>query len=88
MFGCFSTFNDPVASLISLPSAAEEMKIPLSRLRGWRKGKFLNPVAKIRGDAPGGGVFLFRRADIRRLVDDPPPRGRRPRKRGAANDAD
>ena len=69
--------------LISLPQAANETGIPLDRLRSWRKTGYLNPVARMRGDAPNGGVLLFRLDDVLRLLEEPPPRGRRPRKRGA-----
>ena len=68
--------------LISLPQAANETGIPLDRLRSWRKTGYLNPVARMRGDAPNGGVLLFRLDDVLRLLEEPPPRGRRPLKRG------
>ena len=68
--------------LISLPQAAAETSIPLDRLRGWRRKRHLNPVARVRGNAPNGGVLLFRLDDVLRLLEDPPPRGRQPRKRG------
>ena len=67
--------------LISLPQAANETGIPLDRLRSWRKTGYLNPVGRMRGDAPNGGVLLFRFGDVLRLLEEPPPRGRRPRKR-------
>ena len=66
--------------LISLPQASVETGIPLDRLRSWRKGHYLNPVGKMRGDAPNGGLLIFRLADVLRLRDDPPARGRRPGK--------
>ena len=68
--------------LIALPQAATETGIPLDRLRSWRKTGYLNPVARMRGDAPNGGVLLFRLDDVLRLLEEPPPRGRRPGKRG------
>ena len=68
--------------LISLPQAANETGIPLDRLRSWRKTGYLNPVGRMRGDAPNGGVLLFRMDDVLRLLEEPPPRGRRPGKRG------
>ena len=68
--------------LISLPQAAKETGVPLDRLRSWRKGGYLNPVARMRGDAPKGGVLLFSLSDVLQLLEEPPPRGRRPGKRG------
>ena len=68
--------------LISLPQAAKETGVPLDRLRGWRRGRFLTPVARVRGDAPGGGVLLFRMGDVLGLLEEPPLRGRQPGKRG------
>ena len=68
--------------LISLPQAANETGVPLDRLRGWRRGGRLSPVARMRGDAPNGGVLLFRLDDVLRLLEEPPLRGRRPGKRG------
>ena len=68
--------------LITLPQAATETCIPLNRLRSWRKTGYLNPVARMRGDAPKGGVLLFRLDDVLGLLEEPPPRGRRPGKGG------
>ena len=69
--------------LIALPQAAVETGIPLNRLRSWRKTGYLTPVARMRGDAPNGGVLLFKLDDVLDLRDDPPPRGRPPRQRRA-----
>ena len=69
--------------LIALPQAAAETEIPLNRLRSWRRKGRLVPVARMRGDAPNGGVLLFKLEDVLHLRDDPPPRGRPPRQRGA-----
>ena len=74
------SFEDTTSErLIALPQAAAETGIPLDCLRSWRKTGYLSPVARMRGDAPNGGVLLFRLADVLRLLHEPPPRGRRPR---------
>ena len=72
----------PTPPAAPLPQAANETGVPLDRLRSWRKGGYLNPVARMRGDAPKGGVLLFRLGDVLGLLEEPPPRGRRPGKRG------
>ncbi len=82
MLSPFSIEQSQVDRLISLPQASAETGIPLVRLRSWRKAGYLHPVGRLRGDAPGGGVLLFQLADVLLLRDDPPPRGRRPRKQG------
>ena len=69
---------DPDEALLTFITAASELHVPLDRLRGWRKAGHLSPVARIRGDQSGGGVFLFRRQDIERLIQNPPRRGRPP----------
>ena len=79
-FSCEEAASD---RLITLPQAAAETCIPLHRLRSWRRTGSLNPVARMRGNAPKGGVLLFRLDDVLRLLEEPPPRGRRPGKRGA-----
>ncbi len=68
--------------LIALPQAAVETGVPLDRLRSWRKTGHLSPIGRIRGNAPGGGLLLFRLADIVRLLDEPPLRGRPPKRGG------
>ena len=73
-------FKEVEERLITLPQASIETSISLDRLRSWRKTGYLNPVGRLRGDAPGGGVLLFRLADVLQLLDEPPRRGRRPRK--------
>ena len=73
-------FKEVEERLIALPQASIETGIPQGRLRSWRKGGYLIPIGRLRGDAPGGGILLFRLADVLRLLDEPPRRGRRPRK--------
>ena len=75
-------FKEVEDRLIALPQASTETGIPLDRLRSWRKGGYLIPVGRMRGDAPNDGVLLFKLDDVLRLLDEPPRRGRRPRKRG------
>jgi hypothetical protein len=75
-------FDETPDRLITLPQAADETGIPLDRLRSWRKTRHLVPIGKLRGDAPNGGVLLFRFTDVLRLLEDPPPRGRRPKEKG------
>ena len=65
-----------VSDLISISQAVVEYRLPLSRLRSWRRCSHLVPVGKLRADAPNGGVLMFRRTDIERLIVDPPLRGR------------
>lgn len=76
------SIEDNLDRLIALPQAAVETGVPLDRLRSWRKTGYLAPVARMRGDAPNGGVLLFRLADIVRLLDEPPLRGRPPKRGG------
>ena len=74
--------QDKPDRLIALSQAAVETGIPIDRLRSWRRTGHLVPSARMRGDAPGGGILLFRMADVLRLLDDPPLRGRPPGKGG------
>ena len=63
--------------VIPLRIASVEFNVPHSQLRSWHRRKFLSPVARLPASVPGGGVLVFLRADIKKLVDDPPRRGRR-----------
>ena len=63
--------------VIPLRIASEEYGVPFSQLRSWHRRKFLTPVARLPASVPGGGVLVFLREDIKKLVDDPPQRGRR-----------
>ena len=53
-----------------------------STLWSWVRKGYLKVAGRLRGNAPGGGLTVFKKQDILRLIENPPPRGRPSKAKG------
>ena len=67
--------------LIELPAAAAKYERSRTTLHSWIRQGRLQPHARLKGPARGGGYLLIPEADVLALIANPPKIGR-PRKKG------